>query len=388
MKKKQNLDEVWVQYLGKKPKEELLVLWYSRNEFSAMMAAAVKDALVQYYGVSEEELQAIPQPGQFWTGWTGARDLLIETITKIGGDISDDDEDETDNPDEITFEYQGTAFKALANNKSMYVDVVGGFHSVIIESPEMEARMKEAVNTQNDETWATLIYHKNEHFNTLWFECKSTFIFFPLIPNLEIYLHQQLGQIFNKMRCIALDLKVAGVEKPADEEQSLSKRIRIQRKINKQHIIRTKMMKKPRTKDLFIETLTKMGCLYEIDEDEDTIIRFAYQGKWFTAHAPNDKSDVYLWEFSWKTAALEDIDEVSRIRKTINEVNWDNCITTVFTVEDETRTIEVHSQAVILFIPQIPDLEDHLVSYLQSFFYTYEKFGLELAKLREAEKDG
>ena len=117
------------------------------------------------------------------------------------------------------------------------------------------------------------------------------------------------------------------------------------------------MNKNTGSRDLFLETLAKTGCQYEIDQNDDTIIHFAYQGIWFNAHARNDNPDISLWEFSWKTAELDDIDEVSRMRKAINEVNWDNCITTVFSVEDETRTFEVHSQTVIHFIQQIPDLE-------------------------------
>ncbi len=39
-------------------------------------------------------------------------------------------------------------------------------------------------------------------------------------------------------------------------------------------------MEKRNTRNFFLDTLTKIGCQYEIDEDNDTII-FAYQGEYF-----------------------------------------------------------------------------------------------------------
>ena len=46
------------------------------------------------------------------------------------------------------------------------------------------------------------------------------------------------------------------------------------------------MVETKRTRDLFLETLAKIGCQYEIDEDGQ--IRFMWQGGHFAADANND----------------------------------------------------------------------------------------------------
>ena len=140
------------------------------------------------------------------------------------------------------------------------------------------------------------------------------------------------------------------------------------------------------TRDLFLETLTKMGCQYEIDPEDDRIL-FAYQGERFLADAENERPYVWIFDFTWKSVELHDIDEVSRLRRAINEANWQNSVTTVFTIDDEDKTMDVHCKATILFISQIPDVEIYLRAELQTFFDAHKLVDLEMAKLREKEED-
>lgn len=42
------------------------------------------------------------------------------------------------------------------------------------------------------------------------------------------------------------------------------------------------------TKDLFLETLTRLGCQYEIDDEDEADIRFAFQGEFFVVRATNE----------------------------------------------------------------------------------------------------
>lgn len=59
---KMKLVKYWTEFLSRQmTKEQLLLLWHFRNDYSPEMAAAAKDALTQQYGVSEEELSK-PRP--------------------------------------------------------------------------------------------------------------------------------------------------------------------------------------------------------------------------------------------------------------------------------------------------------------------------------------
>ena len=146
-------------------------------------------------------------------------------------------------------------------------------------------------------------------------------------------------------------------------------------------------MVKTGTRDLFLQTLTNIGCQYEIGEGEDDRIFFAYQGEHFIADATNEGWFVHLWDTYWGHVELYDIDEFTRLRKAINTANM-NCATmTVYTIDEEGKTVDVHCKAAMLFLPQIPQIEVYLRGELEDFFRAHRIVGNEMAKLREKEME-
>ena len=137
------------------------------------------------------------------------------------------------------------------------------------------------------------------------------------------------------------------------------------------------------TRDLFLETLTKLGCQYEIDNDEDEKIHFAYQGEYFTALTNNYRQFVHIYDTHWGHVELYDVDELSRLKKAINESNLRNIVTTVYTVDEAGSNVDVHCKAAILFVPEIPDTEDYLRLELNEFFRVHQFIGAEMTRQRE-----
>jgi len=141
------------------------------------------------------------------------------------------------------------------------------------------------------------------------------------------------------------------------------------------------------TRELFMETLTKIGCQYELaDEDDDDRIFFSYQGENFFAGANNDNRYVRIWDGFWEHVELYDVDELARLKKAINGSNFSNSVTTVYTIDEAGNNVDVHSKSTILFIPQIPDIENYLKVELNEFFCAHRYVNLEMDKLREQEK--
>ena len=145
------------------------------------------------------------------------------------------------------------------------------------------------------------------------------------------------------------------------------------------------MQGKPRTRELFLETLTKIGCQYEIGEGDDDRILFAYQGEHFMVDASNERFFVTIWDTYWAHIELYDIDELSRLKKAINGSNISNSVTTVYTIDEAGGNVDVHCKSIILFIPQIPQLEGYLRMELGEFFRVHHYIGNEMTKLREQE---
>ena len=150
----------------------------------------------------------------------------------------------------------------------------------------------------------------------------------------------------------------------------------------------TNKKEKNGTRDLFLETLTKIGCQYEIEEGEDVEdgdIRFGYQGEYFVVRASNKTRYIQIYDTHWGHVELYDIDEFSRLKKAINESNIRNSVTTVYTIDEAGSNVDVHCKSVILFVPEIPNIADYLRLELCEYFRVHETINIEMAKQRELE---
>ncbi len=139
------------------------------------------------------------------------------------------------------------------------------------------------------------------------------------------------------------------------------------------------------TRDLFLETLTAIGCQYEIDE-KDNEINFAYQGEYFVVRASNDNQYIQIYDMRWLHVDLYDIDEITRLKKAINEANIKNSVVTVYTINESDNTVDVHSKSVIFFDSVIPDVIDYLRIELAEYFNVHQMILLEMAKMRDQEQ--
>lgn len=120
-------------------------------------------------------------------------------------------------------------------------------------------------------------------------------------------------------------------------------------------------------RDLLLDTLDRMGFAYQTEKDDS--IRLEYSIDTFYAEADNEHPYVTLFYYSWKSIDLEGgeyIDEMLAVSKAINNANWENRVVTVFTIDEEEKTMNVHCKSEFLFIPEIPDLENYLITELSN----------------------
>ena len=151
------------------------------------------------------------------------------------------------------------------------------------------------------------------------------------------------------------------------------------------NMVGTDQMEKRNTRDFFLDTLSKIGCQYEIDEDNDTII-FAYQGEYFQVYARDESPFVTLYDTHWAHIELCDIDEFARLQKAINQSNINNSVITVYTINEAGGNVDVHCKSVVLFIPELPNIADYLRLELGEFFRVHNSVCAEMEKQRKAEQ--
>ena len=141
------------------------------------------------------------------------------------------------------------------------------------------------------------------------------------------------------------------------------------------------------TRDLFLTTLNRIGCQYELsDEKDDDRIFFSYQGENFTASASDDGWYVHIWDPRWYHIELYDVDGLSRLKKAINLANLNCATTTVYTIDEDGGNVDVHCKATIPIIPQIPSIEDYLRTELRDFFRAHQYVSSEIENLRKKEE--
>ena len=129
------------------------------------------------------------------------------------------------------------------------------------------------------------------------------------------------------------------------------------------------------TKELVIDTLKKIGCKPE--EDDDGRLHIDYQ-EW---HFMILCGDTYFWisvDFPfWYEFSTYDIDQFSRMQKAVNEANSRGLCNVYYAVNKETETVYLHSTIFLLFVPQIPRLDDYLraafIDLFKSRYFVYNE---------------
>lgn len=142
-----------------------------------------------------------------------------------------------------------------------------------------------------------------------------------------------------------------------------------------------------KTRDLLIAVLRKMNCLVEEDEDDAARISFNFQGENFCATASNDCLMVTIYDFSWGNVPLDDIDEVSNLRKAINTTNLYTGLTVAYTISKEHQRMVVHTKRQILLTPSIHNIKTYMQAMLSGFFEVHRVLNRELDKLREGKTE-
>lgn len=119
------------------------------------------------------------------------------------------------------------------------------------------------------------------------------------------------------------------------------------------------------TKDLVINTLKEIGCQPEINEDDQ--ICFKYQGDDFYIVAEEENRFIMIWN-PWWGCINTDNDALPILKEIINLTNVKSIVTTVHMMDEDGKTIGLHSHCHTYFSPNEGGLEEHLRMLLDCFF--------------------
>ena len=144
------------------------------------------------------------------------------------------------------------------------------------------------------------------------------------------------------------------------------------------------------TTGLVLCTLRKIGCEPETEERGNlTWVYFTFQGEKFTIECNDSCRFIVIYDTWWyEMSVYSDVEDIANLHKVINLANQHASCTVIHTVNQEIEEIGVHSRRNILFIPQIPEIDQYLVSVLSDFFKVqrYVMTELEKCKVREEQE--
>ena len=144
-------------------------------------------------------------------------------------------------------------------------------------------------------------------------------------------------------------------------------------------ITETNMEETISTRQLALKTIENIGSTPQYTEEGR--IQFEYQGVVFLMEAVNDCMFVNLiWPWCHSFSKF-DIDELSRVRQVINDINMRGTASVFYCITDS-DDVAVHIKKHFLLVSQIPGLEDYLKLMLDSFFRTARTLDLEIEKFR------
>ena len=144
-------------------------------------------------------------------------------------------------------------------------------------------------------------------------------------------------------------------------------------------ITETNMEETISTRQLALKTIESIGSTPQYTEEGR--IQFEYQGVVFLMEAVNDCMFVNLiWPWCHSFSKF-DIDELSRVRQVINDINMRGTASVFYSITDS-DDVAVHIKKHFLLVSQIPGIEDYLKLMLDSLFRTARTLDVEIVKFR------
>ena len=124
----------------------------------------------------------------------------------------------------------------------------------------------------------------------------------------------------------------------------------------------------PHTRDLCIELLKQLNCEVSVEEEDENRLYFEYHGEHFIIDATNESFFINIWDPRWYIVPLDDLEQMSNVRKAINTINNYSGTTIVYCIEEEEQKFVLHSKRQCILPKDLPNVKEHLSALLNDFF--------------------
>ena len=134
----------------------------------------------------------------------------------------------------------------------------------------------------------------------------------------------------------------------------------------------------PHTRDLCIELLKQLNCEVSVAEEDENRLCFQDQGELFVIDASNESFFIDIWDPRWYIVPLDDLEQMSNVRKAINTINNYSGTTIVYSIEEEGQKFVLHSKRQCILTKEIPHVKEYLMALLNDFFTVHNRLREEI----------
>ena len=142
----------------------------------------------------------------------------------------------------------------------------------------------------------------------------------------------------------------------------------------------------PKTKQLLVDTLEKLKLEAKVDEDFKEFVMTDFQGEHFRIKIENKKF-IEVQDLHWYEAPLDNLDNLLIIQKAMNWINMTTSCRMVYTIDDDENKVNLHTQTTLLWIPEIPDIDQYLEATLRYMLQVKNIFYSTVEKIRRAKHE-
>ena len=146
-----------------------------------------------------------------------------------------------------------------------------------------------------------------------------------------------------------------------------------------------KIKEKYQARDLFIETLVRLGGEYLIRSEVSTEydIKFKYSECKFMANATNESYDVDIWFPNWYSIDLGDDETCEYVKNLVNDLNYVCKSKFFYTTHKDDNLLRLHSSISFQLLPNIPNVEEYVSGKLNQIISDQQWFIQKMESLIE-----
>ena len=139
------------------------------------------------------------------------------------------------------------------------------------------------------------------------------------------------------------------------------------------------------TRDLFLETLVRLGGEYLIRSEFSTEydIKFKYSECKFMANATNESYDVDIWFPNWYSIDLGDDETCEYVKNLVNDLNYVCKSKFFYTTHKDDNLLRLHSSISFQLLPNIPNIEEYVSGKLNQIISDQQWFIQKMESLIE-----